>query len=430
MKSLPARYTAHVKERWKGKNNMSQAERENILRSLNGGIQSKKLYPPGHPSATAPSKKVYNLLTMYLKSNSKLVVGIVDDALVIEDIPVVDADQDFPELTTTLKQKGLEAIIFKKGVSDAELPALFDILVDDIYLPQEQIEELLSKNGIKHIELKVVPQEHRGPLEVYNDALGTIKDVMSEIRLGKIPKSNEVRNITSEMADLVLTDTNAMVGLTMIKNYDDYLFNHSVNVSILSLSLGNFMKLKDEDMHYLGIASILHDVGKTGVSEDIIKKPGGLSADEWEKVKEHPVIGADITKRMEGLEELISRVIYEHHIKYDHSGYPQSEESLHQLSLIVCIADAYDALTTLRVYQKPRQPVDAIKIIKDLAGKHFDPDTAQSFEDMIGFYPVGTMVRLSTNEVGVVTKVTPSQNDRPIVKVLYDPEGQRASRTI
>ncbi len=402
---------------------MAQSDRETILRTLNGAIQSKKLYPPGHPSASVPAKKTFEFLSGYFAKKSKLVVGMVDDALVVENAPVVDAARDYPELITSLKQKNLEAIIFKKGINADELLSLFDLLSDEKPMEAEDVEKELALRAIKHVELKTMPKDQRGFLAVYTDAIGVVKNVMGDIRMGKIPKTDEVNSIANEMSDLVFSDPYAMVGLTMIKNYDNYLYNHSVNVSILSLSIGNHLKLSDDELHMLGVASLLHDVGKTGVSEDIIKKPGGLSSDEWEKVKEHPVLGSEIAKRMEGLSELVGRIIYEHHIKYDHSGYPKTKSDLHKLSMIVCIADAYDALTTLRVYQKPYQPVDAVKIIKDLAGKHFDPETAISFENMIGFYPVGTMVRLNTNEVGVVKGITPDANDRPLVKILYDSAG-------
>jgi putative nucleotidyltransferase with HDIG domain len=268
-----------------------------------------------------------------------------------------------------------------------------------------------------------MPVEKRSYLEVYNDAIDVVKNVMKEIRMGKIPRSDEVNNIVTEMSEMVFTNTNAMVGLSMIKNYDEYLYNHSVNVSIISLALARHIKLDRAMVDTIGVAALLHDVGKTGVAEDIIKKPGGLSSEEWAKLKEHPVIGSDIAERMKDMPEEVCRIIYEHHIRHDHSGYPASDRPLYKHSMIVTICDAYDALTTLRVYQNPHQPVDAIKILRDLSGTHFTPELVEAFSDMIGVYPVGTMVRLTTNQIGVVTSVTPDENDKVTVKILYDEDG-------
>jgi putative nucleotidyltransferase with HDIG domain len=321
-----------------------------------------------------------------------------------------------------MNSKLIEAIIFEGGLVEKELLSFLDILcAEDAGLGEELVEEVQSK-GITHITLKSIPKSKRNMLEVYNGAVDVVKNVMGDIRMGKIPKAEEANHIVDEMTDLVFSDTNAMVGLTMIKDYDNYLYNHSVNTTILAIALGRFLKLDKKDIRALGVGSLLHDVGKTGVSEDIIKKPGGLSTDEWEKVKEHPVLGSKITERMEGVEEAVGRIVLEHHIRHDHSGYPKSDAKIHPLSMIVSVVDAYDALTTLRAYQRPYHPVEAMKILKNLAGKHFDPDTVTAFENMLGLYPVGTLVRLSTNEVGIVTKINHEASDCPTVKVLYDSE--------
>jgi HD-GYP domain-containing protein (c-di-GMP phosphodiesterase class II) len=126
---------------------------------------------------------------------------------------------------------------------------------------------------------------------------------------------------------------------------------------------------------------------------------------------------------MDGIEEHIGTMVFEHHIKHDHSGYPKTEAQLHPYSQILTICDAYDALTTLRVYQTPSNPVEAVKIMMNLSGRHFDPDTLKTFLNMVGLYPVGTMVRLSTNEIGIVTKVFPEKPVSPIIKVIYDKDG-------
>jgi HD-GYP domain-containing protein (c-di-GMP phosphodiesterase class II) len=160
------------------------------------------------------------------------------------------------------------------------------------------------------------------------------------------------------------------------------------------------------------------------VAEDIIKKPGSLSSEEWEKVKQHPELGSKIAERMEGMDEKAVRIVFEHHIRLDRSGYPKTDADIHPLSMIVSVADTYDALTTLRAYQQPYHPVEAMKILKKLSGKHFNAETVNAFESMIGLYPVGTMVRLSTNEVGVVTKINPELTDCPTVKVLYDKDSK------
>lgn len=404
--------------------------KELVLKSLNASLQNMKLYPPGHPSAAAATKKCFQLLSNALKGSSEFFFGIVDEALVVENIPIIDAEANFPDLMEHLNTKGIEAVIFRSGLTEKEIAGLFEIFSIEGELDENAIRKELESRSIVNITIKAIPTEKSRYLAVYNDALDAVKNVMNKIRAGQVPDTEEVNAVAEEMSELVLSDTNAMVGLTMIKNYDNYLYNHSVNVSILALALGRFLKLDKNQLHFLGVGSLLHDVGKTGLAEDIIKKPGGLSSDEWEKIKQHPVMGKKIISEMDAVDPLVERICYEHHVRFDRSGYPDYEDDIHLLSMIVSIADAYDALTTLRVYQKPHHPVEALKILKSLSGKHFDPKMLKSFENMIGLYPVGTMIRLSTNEIGIVTRINREHSELPIIKILYGPDGSKLDEPV
>lgn len=364
-----------------------------LLKSINGILQSLKLYPPGHPSIAGPIKNITNKIVARLTVVPKVSIAFVNKALVFEEVPVPDPE-NFEDVISIMSKRDIESIIFERGVNANEFTEFVNLITDEAGTKGKDLQEELEKRNVKNISIKEVPEEQNDFLRVYNDALAAVKNVMSEVRMGKIPQTEKVTHVVEEMSDMVLADSNAMLGLTMIKNYDEYLFNHSVNVSIISLSFAKYLKLPDKDIHAIGMGSILHDIGKTGVAEDIIKKPGGLSTEEWEKVKEHPVIGGKIIERMEDVPDGVHNIVYEHHIRHDHSGYPKSNKRVHPLAMIVCIADAYDALTTLRVYQKPYQPVEAVKVLKKMSGKHFEPTMIEGFEKMLGLYPVGTMVRL------------------------------------
>ena len=401
---------------------MTQLDSDTLLKNINGALKSKKLYPAGHPATIAPARKAYQFVTEFLKTKNTLAIGRVNDLLVFESSPVADSDRLYPELSLYMAEKNVDALLFEKGVTERELSALFEILSGE-QIQGPSLQKELHAKGVTHVTLKSMSMGRRNMLEIYNGAVECVKNVMNEVRMGKIPKSEPVESIVDEMTESVLSDQSAMLGLTMIKNYDNYLYNHSVNVSILSLSLARAMDLTKEDIHTLGVAALLHDIGKTGVSEKIIRKPGGLSSEEWDKIKEHPLLGSNITKRMDGLDDKVSRIIYEHHIKYDRSGYPQTADELHPLSLIITIFDAYDALTTLRVYQRPHDPVEAVKILQNFSGRYFNPNIIKAFINMVGVYPVGTMVRLSTDEIGIITKTDSASSTAPVVKVVYDKDG-------
>lgn len=397
-------------------------ENEQILKNMNAALKNRKLYPAGHPTITTAAKKVLQFSTAAFKIKSNFIIALINDALVFEEDLIADSETMYPDIIKYMAEKAVNAVIIEKGVSENELTALFDVLTGPPITGQELQKELHAKN-IAHITLKSVQMGKKNMLEIYNGARETVKNVMSEIRMGKLPKSESVNNAVDDITESVLSDPNAVIGLTMIKNYDNYLYNHCVNVSIMSLALGKALNIDKDELHALGVAGLLHDIGKTGVSEDVIRKPGGLSSEEWEKIKEHPQLGSDIVRRMEKMINLVATLVFEHHIIYDHSGYPQTTSTLHPFSQIITICDAYDALTTLRVYQKPHIPVEAIKIMNNLSGKHFNPDTLKRFINMIGIYPVGTIVRLSSNELAIVIKINPDAAYSPLVKIVCDGEG-------
>ncbi|MBI5286808.1 MAG: HD domain-containing protein [Deltaproteobacteria bacterium] len=398
---------------------------EEILRNINAAIKVKKLYPPNHPSIVQLVGKACEGLQELLIQQDRVFIGRVDEALVFDEIPILEAEKTLGEITLQMKKTGIEGIAFQKGFSMAEFTAFLDILLKDKPLKGIELQQALLARGITHITLKSIPPSKEEMVEAYHEAVGVVQMIMNERRLGKTPRTRDVSRVVNTLTDMVLEDKNSMIGLTMIKSYDSYLFNHSVNVSILSIALGEGMGYSKPQLYILGMVGILHDIGKIGVSEDLIRKPGSLSGEEWHKVQQHPETGSKIAGNMEDIHQLVPRVILEHHIGYDHSGYPQTRSGLHPFSMIITVTDTYDALTTLRVYQGPRTPVEAIQIMNNLSGKKLDPQTLKAFTSMVGIYPVGTLVRLVSNEIGIVTRVLPEKGGASVIKVLFNSDGVR-----
>ncbi len=400
---------------------------DTLLRNLNSGTRNTRLYPPGHPAIATQLSKALKGITEILKTHSKqrLFIGKLKDVLVFDETPIMDAEEKLDDFLHHMEDKGVEGIIFENGILAKEFANFITILAGEADIKGAALQKKLHEEGVKHITLKSISFGKRTLIEIYNDTIDVIRDTMADVRLGKIPKSEGVLHVVDEMSKTVLSNKNAIIGLTMIKNYDNYLYNHSVNVSILTLALAQTLNYEKDDLMAAGIGGLLHDVGKTGVSEDIIKKPGGLSDDEWKRIQEHPVLGAQIIERMKGLHKSVAHIVHEHHIRYDRSGYPKFDSPLHPRGMIVTLTDAYDALTTLRVYQRPYHPAEAIKILNSLSGKHFEPNIMKAFINMLGVYPIGTMVRLTTNEIAIVTKINPDDGEHPVVKIVYSSDGKK-----
>jgi HD-GYP domain-containing protein (c-di-GMP phosphodiesterase class II) len=193
------------------------------------------------------------------------------------------------------------------------------------------------------------------------------------------------------------------------------------------MALGAALGLDAAMVRDLGISGQLHDIGKTMIPKKILNKPGKLSSDEFDEMKRHPELGSKIIREMEGLAPHISSVVLGHHLHYNRSGYPEwaSKLPFNQMIDIIAIADTYDAITTLRVYQHPVNPRTALNEMQKLANTILDGTIVERFVEMMGSYPVGTLVRLDTNEVAIVYRPNPLDETAPLVRILIDGNGSR-----
>jgi len=220
-------------------------------------------------------------------------------------------------------------------------------------------------------------------------------------------------------------DRSALLGLAMIQDHDEYTFNHSVNVGILSVTLANALNYVGKDLIDIGLGGLLHDIGKTETPKEIILKPSKLTQEEWDIMKLHPVKGYAIVSKMDGISKLTGKIIYEHHLQFNMSGYPSVPENYEPTPLanIVTISDCYDSMTTLRPYQKRFDPKETLLILSKKVNESFNPEYFRTFVRILGIYPIGSIVRLDTNEIAIVTKINLEEPDRPIVKILFNSDG-------
>ena len=406
---------------------------ETALTHLSGAIKGRGLYPSGHPAVLAPVSKAHQLLQAVLKVKDPVLLGVVDETLVLEGKTFYDAPQPVADVTTRLLDRQIGRVLIRRGVTLNELAALLDVLIEDPKSLESAggAERVLASKQVEHIETTPVADEtedlERQAQEVYSGALAIVANIFHEVRLGRIPKSAEARKVVVQMSDLILRDRDVLLGLTLLKNYDDYTYNHSVNVSILSLALAERLGLDGDLLIQAGIAGLLHDIGKTSLCLELIRKPGKLTPEEFEEIKRHPTAGAKILKRMQGVHPEAVLGVLQHHLRYNRQGYPKLPDHVRvsPLAYIVAIADTYDALTTVRSYQPQHQPRDALDVMQELAGTDLHPEYLHHFVEMLGVFPVGTLVRLDTNEIGLVSRVNPRAPTAPRVKLVFAADGSR-----
>lgn len=254
-----------------------------------------------------------------------------------------------------------------------------------------------------------------------------IRETMNNVYMGGKIATKEVFNIVNNILDDLLKNKDIMLNLSDIKAVDDYTFGHSVNVCVLSLITGIAMGYNTERLSKLGIGAILHDIGKIAIPKEILNKPSKLTDEEYEVIKEHPRLGYDIIKKHPNISALSAMVVLTHHERYDGKGYPLGKkgEEIHEFSRILAVADVYDALTSDRVYKKKIFPHEAIEYLISMGNHQFDYEIVKIFALHVACYPVGTVVKLSTGDNGIVVEVNKSYPNRPKVRCIRNKQGDK-----
>jgi HD-GYP domain-containing protein (c-di-GMP phosphodiesterase class II) len=265
----------------------------------------------------------------------------------------------------------------------------------------------------------------------YARSVAVTREVINSLRLGRTANVKRVKRAVQAIVDQVLNNESSLLGLTTLRDYDEYTFVHSVNVCIFAVALGRKLGLTKLQLYDLGIAALFHDVGKSRVPLEVLNKEGGLSEDEWRILQAHPWLGVLTLFGLRGYGEIPYRgmvVAFEHHMKTDLTGYPKSirPRTLSIFSKIVAVADGFDAATSRRVYQTvPIQPDQVLKEMWENPRRGYDPVVVKAFINLIGVYPVGTCVILDTYEVALVHSANPDTSfiHRPVVRIVATPDG-------
>ncbi|MDR0453887.1 MAG: HD-GYP domain-containing protein [Deferribacteraceae bacterium] len=258
-------------------------------------------------------------------------------------------------------------------------------------------------------------------MAVHKKAKNITEQILVDAKMGKIVDTGTVKDLVSELVEHCIKSPEAFVNMTRLKDYDSYTFTHSVNVSVISISIARRLGSSAQDMKNIGFAGLMHDIGKMWVPEEILNKPGKLTDEEFEIIKMHPVRSYEYLRDYsEGIPEDILSAVRSHHEKSDGSGYPDGiiEKYIPRFAKIISIADVYDAITSEKVYNKGIVPSNALKMIFSWSGKHFNDALVKFFISAIGIYPVSTLVMLNTNELAVILEPNKKEPMRPRVLII------------
>ena len=266
-----------------------------------------------------------------------------------------------------------------------------------------------------------VADEMASALAIHQQAQGLVGNLMQDVKLGKAIDLSPVHELADDLQGSVFRNHNALACLGRIREKDNYLLEHSVNLSVLMSIFGKSVGHSSDVLHQTIVGALLHDIGKILTPDDVLHKPGRLTAEEFAIMKEHALHSFNILSSTQGIGELSVLTAAEHHERMDGTGYPKGlkGDEISVYGRMVAIADVYDAITSDRVYHKGMTPTQGLKKLLEWSGDHLDPKLVRQFIRCLGLYPVGSMVLLQSGRLGVVIEGNEEDQRLPLVRLMY-----------
>lgn len=307
-----------------------------------------------------------------------------------------------------------------------------------VELTQRMLERLKSKNisslyiQDKHtddiiVEPAISEDTRRAAMTLIHETFRTVNDYPQKWQQIFANKAfgRGLRQVMAAVADELNASHSAMNLLADACAFDNYIFTHSFNVALYSTALALKTDCSEKEVLEIGIGGMLHDIGKIHVPDEILKKPGHLTAEEFELMKKHTEYGFEMLRRQEDIPLLAAHCAFQHHERWDGSGYPRQlkQEEIHPFGRLMAVTDVFDALTSHRVYRPGMLPHEAMEILFTGTGRLFDQKYVEALRDTIALYPLGLSVKLNTGEAGVIVDSNKGMPSRPIIRILVDQEG-------
>jgi len=425
--------------------NTQHKDAVDILFRLNWVMRISRLYEPNNLIFVKQIKLLHSMIEKPIQENGEALFKLRQNTLHFNHKKIKFGFSSYFLLKFMIdefQKRDLGVLCFRQGLGEEELKNFILLFVKKPSTPENALEDLqkaLTQAGVENIVLeKMSPfdqteSEKKDIMKTYFLSITHLKEIFEKYQKEERIPLITTRRLMQAMFKNVEENETFVQGLTTIKNFDEYTLNHSVNVCLLSLSLGKRLGLDRNELVDLAIGAFFHDYGKLDIPKEILLKPGKLDADEREIIEHHPHYGAEKLIQMKTTSNIPLRAIniaLEHHAREGQGGYPNytKKRDINLFSKIVKITDVFDALTTKRPYRKRSfTREEALSLMLETSGAEFDPLILKIFVNMMGACPVGSLVLLNTGEIGIVFELNqdPSFLLRPIVKVIAGRDGQR-----
>jgi putative nucleotidyltransferase with HDIG domain len=411
---------------------------DELVRRLAAGLRAAELYSPQHPLVQRSVAALAAAAGGFLTDASQVVIGFIGDDVVVNDARIDKGSASLTGFVRGLRDREIEKITFHRGMTVEELQLFLAELAER--RARTPLPERLAARGVRRVVIGRLSVEEPPPdsvgieaaRRVYTSAVTSAETLWDQAKAGDKPDPGTARKIIDSLANIVNQDRTSLMALTALKKYDNYTFTHMVNVAALAMAQARALNLEGPLLREFGFAALMHDIGKVNTPLEVLNKPGKLTESEFRVMKQHVVDGAHILRRTPEMPALAPVVAFEHHLKQDLSGYPENigHRKLNLCTMIVSIADVFDALRSNRPYREGLATSRIRSIMGEQGNPAFNQVLLRRFVNLMGLFPIGTVVRLNTEEIAVVTAEHPEDPFRPQVKVLFDARGERIEEPI
>jgi putative nucleotidyltransferase with HDIG domain len=397
------------------------------LRRLTG------MYPAGHPAIVQKLDELDEAVQGHLREVPALRLDIIHGQVHLDGTCFRGESGGHKEVVREITDLGIDSIHIRRGASRGELAAFSELLWQLKDVPQQALDVQFAKRNVHYITVgRLVPLDTRwratqwpdaptGPLDPdYEQSVALTQQTFDDVAAGKGVNRAVVRDIVQLLIAKVAGSSAALGQILAIKLYENLTYYHSVNVATLSLLLARQIGIDESSLRTVVEAALLHDIGKTRIPLEVIRKPGALDKRERRMMESHTLYGAEILSCIDGLAPLTPTVALEHHRGVRGDGYPDLGENVapHLLSQLVSVADIYEAMTGARSYQDPARPEQACLVLARLAGSKLNTALVKAFVNAISFFPIGSVVRTDRDELGVVIRTNRGEPLHPVVAPL------------
>ena len=351
---------------------------EKLATQIAAGVNMRALYPPNHPRVI----QAVDAILAAIGDADEITFIIVDDDLVLGDDVIRKTTLSVRQFIEILKQKGIDRLTIANGIDEGEIRSLIGGL--------SGTEPLLPSQNVVLGRVRVAIQQEevdRPRRELSVSQLEAAREAWSKFRVEKKLPMDQLEELVWSFVDSIGRTTRAILPLAKLREHDEYTFVHSVNVSLLVLAQARSFGIQGLMLHSFGMAALLHDIGKLTVPTTVLNKPGKLDGAEWDTMKGHPGNGAWYLSQIEGTPPLSILVAFEHHLRYDgRPNYPvlRTPRIPNLASRMTSIADAFDAMSTVRPYQKPLARAAGFEILRTRSETFYDPVLVGNFIRLVG----------------------------------------------